>query len=598
MGRIGPMGRAMGGSIFDRASATGVRLLMLMLLVMVSPLLAEDSHGDPHYAVFLADNGVVGIKFDLRLGGKTPRELFDGYIDQLVTELDADHDGIVTVEEARGKFLTVRDAQQLQLVPAVVPQGAAVTETSPDVSPADGKITRQEFIAYYKRLGLSPFQVIYQPNVSRQARPRQGRPDTNPTEVPLFVRLDANGDSRLSADELKGALDTLRKLDLDNDEMISAAELNSSVVTNQFAVAQPAPSNQAAAVSPFLSVGSLEPITKQVRRLIEKYDTTDPVKSGVAEAKVRNQKLSPLELGIPAEAFSRYDGDGDRQLDFDELRQFLGSPDSTITIAGDLEAAPALKVESSRPDIQEKLKTSSDGTVNINLGSIQMTVSRGASFDAAGAELLLKPQFMAADADANGYLEKGEAERAFLFGVSFEDLDADRNKKVFFDEIQAYFRIRFNAARSRVILTISEQGRTLFEILDTDRDRRLSFREVQAAVEKLPLWDKDQDGLLAESEIPLQYRLVVARGTLPALSNNFPAQNGGMNPSDSVGERSSGPIWFRKMDKNGDGEVSRREFLGEMSVFDSLDRNQDGFLDLAEALRTGDANQNANAREK
>ena len=151
---------------------------------------------------------------------------------------------------------------------------------------------------------------------------------------------------------------------------------------------------------------------------------------------------------------------------------------------------------------------------------------------------------MAADSDANGYLrEKSEAEQAYLFAATFENLDTDKNDKVFLDEDIAYFQVRFDAARSRIVLSINEQGRTLFDILDTDRDRRLSFREVQAAASKLSLWDKDGDGLLSQSEVPQQYRLTVARGNLPALGGNF--INLGTNQAGAPAERTTGSaVWF------------------------------------------------------
>lgn len=44
-----------------------------------------------------------------------------------------------------------------------------------------------------------------------------------------------------------------------------------------------------------------------------------------------------------------------------------------------------------------------------------------------------------------------------------------------------------------------------------------------------------------------------------------------------------GPIWFRKMDRNADGDVSKTEFVGPKDSFDAIDGNKDGLITLEEA---------------
>ena len=49
-----------------------------------------------------------------------------------------------------------------------------------------------------------------------------------------------------------------------------------------------------------------------------------------------------------------------------------------------------------------------------------------------------------------------------------------------------------------------------------------------------------------------------------------------------------GPIWFQRMDRNNDGDLTWNEFLGPRDVFHRIDKDGDGLIDPQEAAEAKD----------
>jgi len=187
-----------------------------------------------------------------------------------------------------------------------------------------------------------------------------------------------------------------------------------------------------------------------------------------------------------------------------------------------------------------------------------------------------------ADANKNGYVERKEAQRSFYFRQSFDSLDRDGDGKIFETEVLAYVDEQQAAASGRTVMHVNDQGRNLFEILDLNRDGRLSRRELNAADQTWKTWDDNNDGEVAEAEVPSFMSLTVsrARPSFPGIAQPFRANSAvRFYPQGTTG----GPVWFRKMDRNRDGDISPREFLGKTDEFHRLDKDANGLIDGKEA---------------
>lgn len=541
---------------------------------------ATDGH-DWQDLLYLAKDGPVFLRVHLRVDGQSYQVAWNKYVDGLFKQLDADGDGDLSGDEAE-RIPTYKQLSQSGFASSRNARTAATIH--PDSHPRDDKVTRKELDTYLRKIGAGPFsERMQQNNSSAGVMVFGGRNNQSGNSgKELFNHFDQDNDKKLSVAEFKAAAESVRKLDIDDDETVSLDELQTS--RNPYAAYVYQGQRQTASKpSPFISLAANASLSTVVEKLLEKYDDKD-------------NGLNPEELSMSEQIFVEFDLDGNGRLDAKELRQMLNDPVPNLeliirigrpqrTRQRQRRIAPMVEIVSSSESNLTgfSIRKSADGTPSLVLGNVQIEFAADRNSYAASYKPFYKQQLKNADANKNGYIEKAEAQRSFYFRQSFNILDRDGDGKVFEKEVLAYVDQQQAAAAGRTVMDVEDQGRNLFEILDLNRDRRLSRRELNAAINGKEKWDDNRDGEVAADEIPKYMRLTVsrARPSIPGVNRRIRAISGvRYSPRGTT----RGPVWFQKMDRNRDGDVSPREFLGKSDEFNRLDKDANGLIDETEAL--------------
>jgi Ca2+-binding EF-hand superfamily protein len=192
-------------------------------------------------------------------------------------------------------------------------------------------------------------------------------------------------------------------------------------------------------------------------------------------------------------------------------------------------------------------------------------------------------QFRQLDTAKKGFIDKQMADTSPYFNGLFPLVDRDGDGKMTEKELTMFLDVQGLGVNANTVLTITEMGRNLFDYLDANRDGRLTIREIRTFWEKMTPFDRNKDGFITKDELPREYSVTIHRGRNFNGGRRAVVQPYGMNGVTPV--TTKGPMWFRKMDRNGDGDVSPREFLGSMEDFKKIDTNGDGLIDADEATK-------------
>jgi Ca2+-binding EF-hand superfamily protein len=515
--------------------------------------------------LFLGRSRPLVVRLHLRAGERAAAGRWEEFMGRLFDLLDRDGDDSLDPAEAAhaptpGQLLQVF-AGNFFLAPAAVPRPFPGLDAD-----RDGRVTPEEFRAYYRRHGAGPMALVppFPPSAQSGA-----------LDDALFEALDADHDGRLSRQELARAEEALHPLDRDDDEFIAAAEL--------------LPYGPPALAGPLAAPGPEAPTLV----VVEREDGSGPPRQRWRAAQrvlVRydrdgDGKLDRREAGLPRELFDRLDRDGDGRLDEEEAVRYLAEfPDAegvvTLRPAGALarvDAELANRVPHRAGD-GFALKLSA-GNLVVGLASLPSLVP----FEqiAEGPRRSYAAFFAAADRGGRGYLRRSKLKgpSAAFWSPVFDLAGHDDDERLSLAAVMAVADVIGSGAGAQTQVSLVPAGRGLFALLDADGDGRLSPRELIGVAARLRPFMSD--GFVRRDALPQQFHIVLSQGQPDYRALPAGVRGRAMTPRPARAPR--GPLWFRKMDRNGDGDVSPREFLGTAEQFRRLDLDGDGLISVEEA---------------
>lgn len=501
-----------------------------------SPVRAHNSDSDRHMLLLLSDR-LLHLHVQITDQGESLAVKREKYMQQLIKRLDANQDGKLSSAETGKHPLFVQGRRF---------EGNKFLESLKTRKPFSSSEVEQAVERAAGKL------VTYRQNslVSDQ-------------DKSVFRVLDADGSGQIDRLEMRTATARIAVRDKDFDQCITRDEFLDDLPANNGGLIA-ATSEPPESVHSEMLRDASEPIVAQ--QVMRRYDSD------------QDKLLSDRELGWPSERVRRLDTNGDGKINVAELIGLsIEPPDLSLTV--DLhrdQLSLRLLGGTQANDLEsknERVLASKSGQLPVSLQLVDRDCI---------AESIQNSQvaFNAIDVDTNGYLDRTEIAAHQRFErYLFDAMDANDDDRVFASEMQAYVKEYTEPATTTCQVTIFSMGFGVFQILDDNGDGRISVRELRGCEQSL-LERSSTEQTIDGGKLGSSYRIEFQRGGVGLFGRVDRPQAQAQTATLAV---QSGPIWFQRMDRNGDGDLIWDEFLGPRDVFHELDTDGDSLVDSQEA---------------
>jgi Ca2+-binding EF-hand superfamily protein len=533
--------------------------------------------------IYLKDGRLLLLRMHVFMDGQPVVKYWNDYMEEWFRYLDRNKDEAISQIEmdlVPGVQFLVQAFRGYVYAPASL-ASPGLADLDQD---KDEKVTLAEFIDYYRTSPAGPIQFTPAPQFGQN----------NLLTGQLFTTLDADRDGKLSEAEAKQALAKVERFDINDDEIVVSSELLPAGGIQNFGLGQGnmmmGMQGQAAdsavplmLVPRELKANSLTARLSFARQLLRRFDLNE------------DNKLKKVEVHMPAKTFAELDRNKDEALDpLELLGWMITRPDIELTLRlGKRQPdEKPLEVLTQNADPALALKQNADDLTTFLVGNSQISLSSPALPSRMVVQVqqtrrAYEQQFRTADSRKRGVVTAQQLQDRQFTALRAIARFADRNGDGDLEEkeLNEWLNVVDGGENRTINLLWADRGAGLFDILDANKDGRLSRRELLNAWGSLAPFDVAKQGAITKDNIPTQVEVSVLQGSGAYYTQGRIVINQGAyrQPGAVRQAPARGPTWFTRMDRNGDGDVSRREFLGTPDQFDPLDLNRDDVVSPEEA---------------